>query len=45
MFKTQWTKLWETMNPDYEPLTNYKMSEDETGNNTYTSSMMVSNAR
>lgn len=36
MFKTQWTKLWETMNPDYEPLTNYKMSEDETGNNTYT---------
>ena len=36
MFKTQWTKLWETMNPNYEPLTNYKMTEDETGNNTYT---------
>ena len=36
MFKTQWIKLWETMNPNYEPLTNYKMTEDETGNNTYT---------
>lgn len=36
MFKTQWTKLWETMNQNYEPLTNYKMTEDETGNNTYT---------
>lgn len=36
MFKTQWTKLWETMNPNYEPLTNYKMTEDETGNNIYT---------
>lgn len=36
MFKTQWTKLWETMNPNYEPLTNYKMTEDENGNNTYT---------
>ena len=36
MFKTQWTKLWETMNPDYEPLTNYQMTENETGNNTYT---------
>ena len=36
MFKTQWTKLWETMNPNYEPLTNYNMTEDETGNNTYT---------
>lgn len=36
MFKTQWTKLWETMNPNYEPLTNYKMTEDETGNRTDT---------
>lgn len=36
MFKTQWSKLWETMNPNYEPLTNYSMTEDETGNNTYT---------
>ena len=36
MFKTQWTKLWVTMNPDYEPLTNYQMTENETGNNTYT---------
>lgn len=36
MFKTQWTKLWETMNPNYEPLTNYNMTEDETVNNTYT---------
>lgn len=36
MFKTQWTKLWETMNPNYDPLTNYSMTEDETGNNTYT---------
>lgn len=36
MFKTQWSKLWETMNPNYEPLTNYNMTEDETGNNTYT---------
>ena len=36
MFKIQWTKLWETMNTDYEPLTNYQMTENETGNNTYT---------
>lgn len=36
MFKTQWSKLWETMNPNYEPLTNYKMIEDETGNHTDT---------
>ena len=36
MFKTQWTKLWETMNTNYEPLTNYKMTEDETGNHTDT---------
>ena len=36
MFGIQWTRLWETMNPNYEPLTNYKMTEDETGNNTYT---------
>ena len=36
MFKTQWSKLWETMNPNYEPLTNYSMTEDETGNHTDT---------
>lgn len=36
MFGIQWTRLWETMNPNYEPLTNYNMTEDETGNNTYT---------
>lgn len=36
MFRNQWGRLWETMNPNYEPLTNYNMTEDETGNNTYT---------
>lgn len=36
MFKTQWNKLWETMNTNYEPLTNYQMVEDETGNRTDT---------
>lgn len=36
MFGIQWTRLWETMNPNYEPLTNYKMTEDETGNRTDT---------
>lgn len=36
MFGIQWTKLWATMNPNYDPLTNYKMTEDETGNRTDT---------
>ena len=36
MFRNQWGRLWETMNPNYEPLTNYKMTEDETGNHTDT---------
>lgn len=31
MFKTQWTKLWETMNLNYEPLTNYQMQETMEG--------------
>lgn len=26
-FRTQWSRLWATMNPTYEPLTNYKMQE------------------
>lgn len=37
MFGIQWARLWSTMKPvDYDPLTNYNMTEDETGNNTYT---------
>lgn len=36
MFRTQWSRLWATMNPTYEPLTNYQMTEDETGNHTDT---------
>lgn len=36
MFGIQWTRLWATMNPNYEPLTNYKMTEDETGTHTDT---------
>lgn len=36
MFRNQWGRLWETMNPNYEPLTNYNMTEDETGNHTDT---------
>lgn len=36
MFRTQWNRLWATMNPNYEPLTNYKMTEDETGTHTDT---------
>ena len=37
MFGIQWTRLWATMKPaEYNPLTNYNMIEDETGNNTYT---------
>lgn len=35
-FRTQWSRLWATMNPNYEPLTNYQMTEDETGNHTDT---------
>ena len=35
MFGIQWTRLWATMKPtDYDPLTNYQMTEDETGNHT-----------
>lgn len=26
-FRTQWSRLWNTMNPTYDPLTNYKMEE------------------
>lgn len=36
MFRNQWGRLWETMNPNYDPLTNYNMTEDETGNHTDT---------
>lgn len=36
MFRNQWSRLWSTMNPSYEPLTNYQMTEDETGNHTDT---------
>lgn len=36
MFRNQWGRLWSTMNPSYEPLTNYQMTEDETGNHTDT---------
>ena len=37
MFGIQWTRLWATMKPtDYDPLTNYKMTEDETGSHTDT---------
>lgn len=35
-FRTQWGRLWTTMNPNYEPLNNYQMTEDETGNHTDT---------
>lgn len=30
-FRTQWSRLWVTMNPNYEPLTNYKMEENIEG--------------
>ena len=37
MFGIQWTRLWATMKPlDYDPLTNYNMTENETGNHTDT---------
>lgn len=26
-FRTQWSRLWATMNPSYDPLTNYQMEE------------------
>lgn len=26
-FRTQWARLWATMNPSFDPLTNYKMEE------------------
>lgn len=35
-FRTQWGRLWATMNPNYEPLTNYQMTENETENHTDT---------
>lgn len=35
-FRTQWSGLWATMNPSYDPMTNYQMIEDETGNHTDT---------
>lgn len=31
MFNVQWTRLWATMNPFYEPLINYKMEETVEG--------------
>lgn len=30
-FRTQWGRLWATMNPDYDPLNNYKMQETAEG--------------
>lgn len=30
-FRTQWSRLWATMNPDYDPLNNYKMQETAEG--------------
>lgn len=37
MFGIQWTRLWATMKPaDYDPLANYQMTEDESGNHTDT---------
>lgn len=30
-FRTQWGRLWETMNPNFDPLTNYKMEETVEG--------------
>lgn len=31
MFGIQWTRLWATMNPTYDPLNNYKMEETVNG--------------
>ena len=30
-FRNQWSRLWATMNPTYEPLTNYKLEETSEG--------------
>ncbi len=30
-FRTQWSRLWATMNPTYDPLTNYQMEENVEG--------------
>lgn len=30
-FRTQWARLWATMNPNFDPLTNYKMEETVEG--------------
>lgn len=30
-FRTQWARLWATMNPTFDPLTNYKMEETVEG--------------
>lgn len=30
-FRTQWSRLWATMNPTFDPLTNYKMEETVEG--------------
>lgn len=30
-FRTQWSRLWATMNSDYDPLNNYKMQETAEG--------------
>lgn len=31
MFRNQWSRLWNTMNPNYDPLTNYKLEETNEG--------------
>ena len=36
MFGIQWTRLWATMNPTYEPLTNYQMRETMEGSESST---------
>ena len=32
-FRSQWNRLWSTMNPTYDPYTNYQMQETEEGTN------------
>lgn len=32
-FRAQWNRLWSTMNPTYDPYTNYQMQETEEGTN------------
>lgn len=45
MFGIQWTRLWATMKPvDYDPLTNYNMTEDETGKRTDTRTPNLTNS-